>query len=93
MKKFFKYLFIGLGFIILFTIIGTTIWRNTKTDKEKSGFFANAHDFETAVKYDQINSDVWMEKSIGYNKAGDFQQGFKYLNKAVELAKYNKVYL
>jgi tetratricopeptide (TPR) repeat protein len=85
LKKFFKYLFIGLGSIILLVVIGVTIWWNTKSDREKSNFFAEVHDYETAIEYDQDNSDAWMERSVSFNKAGDFKQGFEYLNKAVEL--------
>ena len=85
MKKFFKYLFIGLGSIILLVIIGVTIWWNTKTDNEKSDLMVTAHQYETAIEYNPDNSDAWMERSVGWNKAGDFNQGFKYLNKAVEL--------
>lgn len=85
MKKFFKYLFIGLGSIILLIVISVTIWWNIKSDREKSNFFAEVHDYETAIEYDQDNSDAWMERSVSFNKAGDFKQGFEYLNKAVEL--------
>ena len=85
MKKFFKYLFIGLGSIILLVVIGVTIWWNTKSDTEKSDFFVNVHDYETAIEYDQDNSDAWMERSVSFNKAGDFKKGFEYLDKAVEL--------
>lgn len=85
MKKFFKYLFIGLGSIILLIVIGVTIWWNIKSDREKSNFFASLHDFERAIKYDQNNSDAWIERSVYFNKSGDFKQGFEYLDKAVEL--------
>lgn len=85
MKKFFKYLFIAIGSIILLTAIGVAIWWNIKSDREKSNFFVNIHDFETAIEYDQNNSDAWMELSVTYNKAGDFKKGFEYLDKAVEL--------
>ena len=85
MKKFFKYLAFGLGSIIILAIIGTTIWWNTRTDNEKSNLLTGAHDFETALEYNPENSDAWMERSVKFNKAGDFEQGFEYLNKAVEL--------
>lgn len=85
MKKFFKYLFISLGSIILIVLIGVLIWWNIKTDTEKSNFFASIHDYETAIEYDQNNSDAWMERSVSFNKAGDFKKGFEYLDKAVEL--------
>jgi tetratricopeptide (TPR) repeat protein len=44
-----------------------------------------SHQYEKAIEYDQENSDAWMERSVAFNKAGDFEKGFEYLNKAVEL--------
>ena len=44
-----------------------------------------SHQYEKAIEYDQENSDAWMESSVAFNKAGDFEKGFEYLNKAVEL--------
>lgn len=44
-----------------------------------------SHQYEKAVEYDQENSDAWMERSVAFNKGGNFEEGFKYLNKAVEL--------
>ncbi|MBT8239028.1 MAG: tetratricopeptide repeat protein [Croceitalea sp.] len=85
MKKFFKYLLLGLGTVILLVALGTTLWWNLKTDREKSSFFANVHDFETAIEYDPSNSKAWMERSVAFNKAGNFEKGFEFLNKAVEL--------
>ncbi|WP_282048868.1 tetratricopeptide repeat protein [Maribacter aquivivus] len=85
MKKFFKYLFIFLGSIILFLVIGSTIWWQIKPDTEKSNFLVAAHQYEKALEYDPENSDAWMERSVSYNKAGDFNKGFEYLDKAVAL--------
>jgi tetratricopeptide (TPR) repeat protein len=85
LKKFFKYLFIGLGSIILLVIMGITIWWKTKSDEEKSRLMVESHQYEKAIEYDQENSDAWMERSVAFNKAGDFEKGFEYLNKAVEL--------
>ncbi|UGU17270.1 tetratricopeptide repeat protein [Sinomicrobium kalidii] len=85
MKKFFKYTFIGIGTVVLLVILGIIVWWNIKNDKEKSDFFMQINDFESAVRYDQENSKIWMERSVAFNKAGDFQKGFDYLNKAVEL--------
>ena len=85
LKKFFKYLFLSLGSLILLIIIGFAIWWNVKSDREKSNFFANIRDYEKAIEYDQDNSDAWMERSVSFNKAGDFHKGFEYLDKAVEL--------
>ncbi|MCR1026998.1 tetratricopeptide repeat protein [Cellulophaga baltica] len=85
MKKFFKYLFIGLGSIILLIIFGVGIWWTTKTDEEKSNLMVDAHAYDAAIELNQDNSDAWMERSVLINKAGDFNRGFEYLDKAVEL--------
>ncbi len=85
MKKFFKYLFIGLGSIILLTIIGVGIWWTTRTDVEKSNLMLHFHAYDEAIELNQDNSEAWMERSVLINKAGDFGKGFEYLNKAVEL--------
>ncbi len=78
MKKFFKYLFLGLGSVILLAIIGVAIWWHPKTDSEKSNLLVKAHAYDTAMEYDQENSDALMERSVSFNKAGDFNQGFKF---------------
>jgi len=85
LKKFFKYLLIGLGSIILLIVIGATIWWNIKSNREKSNLMVNALQYEKAIEYDQDNSDAWMERSVSFNKAGDFKKGFEYLDKAVQL--------
>lgn len=85
MKKFFKYLFIAVCTTVLLIIIGLTIWWYSKSNNEKSDFFVKIRDYETAIKYNQNNSNAWMERSVSFNKAGDFEKGFEYLNKAVEL--------
>lgn len=85
MKKFFKYLFIGIGSLVLLVIIGVTIWWNTITDAEKSDLLVGAHAYEAALELNENNSDAWMERSVSFNKAGDFEKGFEYLDTAVEL--------
>ena len=74
-----------MGSIILFLVIGSTIWWQIKSDTEKSNFLVEAHQYEKALEYDPENSDAWMERSVSYNKAGDFNKGFEYLDKAVAL--------
>tara|TARA_B110000238_G_scaffold186271_1_gene215256 strand:+ start:391 stop:1170 length:780 start_codon:yes stop_codon:yes gene_type:complete len=86
LKKFFKYLFIGLSTIILLIILGITIWWNIKSDTEKSDFFFSIGNYKKAIDYNPDNHYAWMELSVSYNKAGDFKKGFKYLNKAVDLS-------
>lgn len=85
MRKFFKYLFIGLGSLILLLVGGVSIWWYTRTDNEKSDFLVGAHAYEAAIELNQENSDAWMERSVSFNKAGDFNKGFEFLNKAVDL--------
>ncbi|WP_297798574.1 tetratricopeptide repeat protein [uncultured Eudoraea sp.] len=85
MKKFFKYPVIGLVSLFLLTIIGIMIWWNSKSDSGKSNNFINVHNFETSIEHNQDNSNAWMERSAPINKSGDFEKGFEYLNKAVEL--------
>ena len=85
MKKFFKYLFLGLFSLILLAVLGATIWWNTKSDKEKSSLMVNVRQYDKAIEYDQKNSNAWMKRSVRFNKAGDFKKGFEYLDKAVEL--------
>ncbi|MGS2739710.1 tetratricopeptide repeat protein [Sinomicrobium sp. M5D2P17] len=85
MKRFFKYGRITISILILCISIGITMWRNIKNNREKSDFLTEINDFETALQYNQDNSQTWMERSIPYNKAGDFQKGFEYLDKAVAL--------
>ena len=46
---------------------------------------AESHQYKKAIEYDQENSDAWMERSVAFNKAGDFEKGVAYLNKAGEL--------
>ncbi|MBT2163596.1 tetratricopeptide repeat protein [Zobellia barbeyronii] len=85
MKKFFKYIAVFIGLLLLFSAIGATIWWNSKSDRKKSDLFVDFMDYESAIEYDPTNSNAWMERSVHFNKSGDFQQGFEYLDKAVEL--------
>lgn len=40
---------------------------------------------KTLENFESTNSKEYMEYSIRFNKAGNFEEGFKYLNKAVEM--------
>jgi len=42
--------------------------------------------FNILLKQNPSNAHVWMEKSVAYNKNGNYTKGFKLLNKAVELS-------
>ncbi|QVY66891.1 tetratricopeptide repeat protein [Polaribacter sp. Q13] len=81
MKKFFKILGIVFGFIIIIGIgfsIYLYFWNKDRiqTTKELS---------EKIENFESKNSEEYMEYSVHLNKAGDFEKGFTYLNKAVEL--------
>lgn len=85
LKKFSKYLFVCFSSLILLVIIGTTIWWYANTNSGKVNLLETAQVDNDTIKFHQDNSDFWFEKSVLINKAGDFNKGFKYLNKAVEL--------
>lgn len=81
MKKFFKILGIVFGFILIIAIcfsIYLYFWNKERieTAKELSQKIEN---------FESNDSDEYMEYSVHLNKSGDFENGFKYLNKAVEL--------
>jgi tetratricopeptide (TPR) repeat protein len=81
LKKFFKILGIVFG-IILTLALGFSIYlyfwnkERVKTAKDLSQKIEN---------FESNDSDEYMEYSVRLNKSGDFENGFKYLNKAVEL--------
>mgnify|MGYP003633983274 FL=1 len=81
MKKFFKIVGIIIG-IILILVIGIAIYGHLK-GKE---MIANAKESSRRIEnFESNDSEEYMEYSVHLNKAGDFENGFKYLNKAVEL--------
>lgn len=81
LKKFFKVLGIVFGFVLII-VIGISIylyfWKKEKIQQSKE-LSQKIENFESN------DSDEYMGYSIHLNKAGDFENGFKYLNKAVEL--------
>ncbi|SDR08015.1 tetratricopeptide repeat protein [Flagellimonas zhangzhouensis] len=81
MKKFFKIIGFIIGFILVL-IIGFGIyiyfWNENRIEKSKE-LSLRIENFESE------DSDEYMEYSVAFNKAGDFERGFKFLNKAVEL--------
>tara|TARA_B110000014_G_C20043787_1_gene542663 strand:- start:101 stop:877 length:777 start_codon:yes stop_codon:yes gene_type:complete len=81
LKKFFKVLAIVFGFVLII-VIGISIylyfWKKEKIQQSKE-LSQKIENFESN------DSDEYMGYSIHLNKAGDFENGFKYLNKAVEL--------
>lgn len=81
MKKFFKIIGIIFGILLLILVcfvIYIYFWNNNRIEK--------AEEFAQKIEnFESMESNEYMQYSIRFNKAGDFQQGFKYLNKAVEL--------
>ena len=81
MKKFFKILGIVFGFILIIGIgfsIYLYFWNKERIDTAKELS-------EKIENFESNNSEEYMEYSVHLNKAGDFEKGFKFLNKAVEL--------
>lgn len=81
MKKFFKILGYIVGAIIVISVgfgIYLYFWNENRIEKSKE-LSQRIENFESQ------DSDEYMEYSVHFNKAGDFENGFKYLNKAVEL--------
>lgn len=81
MRKFFKILGIAVGVVFIIAIglnIYVSLWNKEriKHGKELSKKIEN---------FESKDSKEYMEYSVHLNKAGDFGNGFKYLNKAVEL--------
>lgn len=81
MKKFFKIVGIIVG-VLLVIIIGIGIY----------GYFQGQKMIEVAKEkalrvenFQSNDSDEYMQHSIRFNKAGNYNEGFKYLDKAVEL--------
>lgn len=81
MKKFFKILGIVFGFLLIIGIglrIYLYFWNKERIETEKELS-------EKIENFESNDSKEYMEYSVHLNKAGDFENGFKYLNKAVEL--------
>ncbi|SFW38743.1 Tetratricopeptide repeat-containing protein [Sinomicrobium oceani] len=84
LKRYFKYIIIV--FIPLILLIGTgVLWWSSRGDSEKSDLLVQIGTYEAALQYNQENSKALMERSVAFNKAGDFQTGFQYLDRAVDL--------
>lgn len=81
MKKFFKIVGIIIG-VILILVIGIAIYGHFKGKEMIEKANENSLKIEN---FESQDSDEYMEYSVHFNKAGDFENGFKYLNKAVEL--------
>ena len=81
MKKFFKIPGILIGVAIV-GAIGFIFYLSflIKKDTEKGTEFS-----QRVENFESRDSKEYMSYSIHLNKAGDFENGFKYLNKAVEL--------
>ena len=81
MKRSFKILGIGIG-VVAVVVVGVGLyaflWNKDRVQKNKE-LSVRVENFESQ------NSKEYKQYSIRLNKAGDFENGFKYLNKAVEL--------
>ncbi len=81
MKKFFKI----IGFVALFLLVvvfGFGVYLHFWHKKKEVASRENSKVIEA---FESQDSNEYMEYSVHLNKAGDFENGFKYLNKAVEL--------
>lgn len=81
MKKFFKILGYIVGVLLLIAVgfgIYLHFWNKDRVEKSKE-LSQRIESFESQ------DSDEYMEYSVHLNKAGDFEKGFVYLNKAVEI--------
>ncbi len=81
MKKFFKIFgYIALTIFVIAIIFGIYLyfWNENRIEKSKKLS-------QRIESFQSQDSNEYMEYSVDFNKAGDFENGFKYLNKAVEL--------
>jgi len=81
LKKFFKissYILIGI-LILVISLLTFGYFMSKKRFKDDNQLAKRLENFEST------NAKEYMEYSIRFNKAGNFEEGFKYLNKAVEI--------
>ena len=81
MRKFFKVPGIVISLIVVIAIglsIYLFFWARERIEKEKEVV-------QKIENFESRDSKEYMEYSVHLNKAGDFENGFKYLDKAVEL--------
>lgn len=81
MKKFFKILYYIVAFLLVVAFglgIYLHYWHKDKVEKSRELS-------EIIETFESQDSNQYMEYSVHLNKAGDFENGFKYLDKAVEL--------
>ncbi|MEP0212830.1 MAG: tetratricopeptide repeat protein [Cellulophaga sp.] len=81
MKKFFKILAIIFGVILLsfFAYLGYIYYTYQKVNKSIQ------QKNEKVINFESNLSEDYFDYSVSINKSGDFNKGFKYLDKAVEL--------
>ena len=81
MKKSFNIRYYIIGFVIVITMSFGAYWlyRNKLRFNELKATSQRIENFESE------DSNDYMEYSVRFNKAGDFENGFRYLNRAVEL--------
>jgi tetratricopeptide (TPR) repeat protein len=81
LKKFFKILGYIIGVLLLIAVgFGTYLhfWNKDRVEKSKELS-------ERIESFESQDSDEYMEYSVHLNKAGDFEKGFVFLNKAVKI--------
>lgn len=81
MKRSFKILGIAVGVVAVIgvgVVLYVFLWNKDRIQEQKK--------LSTRIEsFESQNSKEYKQYSIRLNKAGDFENGFKYLNKAVEL--------
>ena len=83
--------------LIVLPLLGGTVFYFIKSDRQKAELWFRAQSlfpqgavqeqwcFEMALKADPTFAEAWMQKSVSHNKRGHYAEGFRLLNKAVEL--------
>jgi len=95
--KLIRIILLGLVSLITLTFLGVAVWYKTLENRERAEFwfsFRNAHPqgsfkrqwlIDQAIKADSSFAEAYMQKSISYNKRGDFSNGMRILENAVNL--------
>jgi len=92
MKVFLKTIKIILASIFTFYIVLVTYELVFKSKEKRFNIAGNMQGYELSqVKFDILNwqhpeyASAYFERSVAFNKRGDYATGFRYLNQAVEL--------
>jgi len=92
MKKFFKILKVVLSvlFLIYSSVILYFLFLSPKQNRfdfaeHAQGYYISQKLFDILIYQYPDYSDAYFEKSVAFNKRGDYERGFKILDKAVEI--------